>query len=146
MTRPGNDDDTDDDTSEEEVELRVPLRTVCFIAELAHDLMGKTASTAAEEEIDEDDPTAEILEDRGADAVGDELRSLIDDLDEEAQVDLVALMWFGRDDDDWATYLALAEQEHTAHTADYLLGTPLISDYLLAGLNRLGIDCSEVER
>lgn len=130
---------------EDEVELRVPLRTVCFIAELAHDLMGKSASTAAEDDGDEDDPVLEILEDRGADAVEEELRSLIDDLDEEAQIDLVAIMWLGRDDDDWGALRTLAEQEHTPHTAEYLLGTPLISDYLTGGLNRLGFDCSEVE-
>ena len=130
---------------EDEVELRVPLRTVCFIAELTHDLMGKSASTAAEDDGDEDDPVIEVLEDRGTDAIEEELRSLIDDLDEEAQIDLVALMWLGRDDDDWGAMRTLAKQEHTSHTADYLLGTPLVSDYLMGGLNRLGFYCSDVE-
>ncbi|MDD9731294.1 DUF3775 domain-containing protein [Mameliella sp. AT18] len=123
-------------------DLRVPQRTVCFIVELAHDLMGKTASTAAEDTTDDANPEADLLEDRGNDPVEQELRTLIDDLDEEAQTDLVALMWLGRAEGDWSEVRALAEQEHTAHTADYLLGTPLLADLLLCGLEQLGLDCA----
>lgn len=131
-----------DTAPDDDVELRLPLDTVCAVALRARAFLGKSASSAADEGAQEDDPEAEILEDRDEDAVEQELRQVIDDLDEEAQCDLVALMWLGRDDGDWATLRTLAEQEHTGATADYLLGTPLLSDHLLAGLDRLGLECS----
>lgn len=133
------------DVTEATVEIAVPLQTVCYIAERAHDLMGKTASTEAENSLDDEDPEADILEDRGHDPVEEELRSVIEDLDEDAQVDLVALMWFGREDEDWSTLRELAWQERTSSPASYLLGTPLLADYLLSGLDRLGFDCAHVE-
>ena len=126
-------------------ELQVPVGTVCYIAERAHDLLGKSASTEAEVGTDDEDPVSDILEDRGHDAVGEELRSIIDDLDEVAQADLVALMWLGRDGDDWTTLREIAWQERTASPASYLLRTPLLADYLLAGLDALGLECPEGE-
>lgn len=134
-----------DATSDTEIDLAVPLRTVCYIAERAHDLMGKTASTEPEGVSDDEDPENDILEDRGHDPVREELTSLIDDIDVEGQVDLVALMWLGREDEDWNTLQELAWQERTPSPASYLLGTPLLADYLWSGLNRLGLDCKDLE-
>ncbi|MFY0311309.1 DUF3775 domain-containing protein [Leisingera sp. D0M16] len=125
--------------------LRVTPRAVWFIAELAQDLMGKSASTAPEDAGDDNDPEADILEDRGRDPAEEELRSFIADLDEEAQTDLVALMWLGRDEGEWPELRELAELEHNDFTADYLLGTPLLSSYLQAGLDKLGISSQERE-
>ncbi len=122
-------------------DLQVPVRTVCYIAERAHDLMGKSASTEAEDAPDEEDAVADILEDRGHDAVEEEPRSVIDDLDEIAQRDLVALLWLGRDDDEWNVLRDLAWQERTSSPASYLLGTPFLADYLFAGLEKLGLEC-----
>ncbi|SDJ07068.1 DUF3775 domain-containing protein [Aliiruegeria lutimaris] len=131
-------------SSEEEIERTVPLDTVCFIIARAWELQGKTASTASDDDSDDDDdPEVLILEDRGNDAVEEELTSVICDLSEEAQADLVALMWLGRDGGDWAEHRVLAEQEAGAPTAEYLLGTPLLADYLMEGLNALDLDCTD---
>ncbi len=130
------------ETSQDEPVLAVPVDTVCFIIQKAHDLQGKTASSLSEDDTGEtDDLAAEILEDRATDPVELELRSVIDDLPDDAQIDLVALMWLGRDEDEWASLRALAEQEHNDATALYLIGTPLLADYLEAGLSALGEDC-----
>ena len=84
-----------------------------------------------------------MLEDRPSDPVEIEVKSVISDLNDDAKYDLVALMWLGRDDDsDWSELRALAEQEHSSPTADYLCGTPLVADYILNGLDTLGLDCS----
>lgn len=124
----------------EGVELTVPLDTVCFIVERAHDLQGKTGRSAA---ADEDDPAVNILQAGGDDPVEQELTSVIADLDIDAQIDLVTLMWLGRDETaDWGELRATAVQEHTGATPAYLCGTPLLADYLLAGLDRLGLDCA----
>ncbi len=131
------------DESNEDISLEVPLCTVCFIAEKAQELQVKAGSSAPEYGVDEDDPEAEILEDRGLDPVEQELASVISDLSDEAQMDLVALMWLGRDGGDWAELRGIAEQEHTQRTAEYLCGTPLLATYLLDGLNAIGLDCAE---
>jgi hypothetical protein len=123
-------------------ELAVPFDTVCYLIARLHDLQGKSASTLSEGDTD-DDPYLAVLEDRGNDPVEDEIRSVIDDLDEEAQVDLVALLWLGRDVGEWKELRELALQEHNDATAGYLIGTPLVADYLASGLEVLGFDCTE---
>ncbi len=130
--------------AEAEVSLSVPLDTVCYIVARMHDLQGKDANTldGSNPNADDEDLADAVLEDRPSDSVELEVKSVISDLTDEAKYDLVALMWLGRDAGDWAEMRALAEQEHTTPTADYLCGTPLVADYLLEGLNILGLDCT----
>ena len=78
------------------------------------------------------------------DPVYDELASFIHALDVDEQIDLVALMWVGRGDfkaAEWGQAVALASQEHNEHTTEYLLGTPLLADYLEEGLSQFGLSC-----
>ncbi len=78
-----------------------------------------------------------------------ELVEYIDDLNEDEALDLVCLMWIGR-----GTYgveqldeaRQVAEQEATHKTSEYLLGTPMLSDYLEAGLIEFGFTPEEIER
>lgn len=77
-----------------------------------------------------------------------ELRAFIDRLSEEEQVCLVAVMWIGRESfapEDLHEALATARQEATTPTADYLLGTPHLSDHLENGLDALGISVVDDE-
>jgi len=91
-----------------------------------------------------DDAEADsILESRPSDATEDELRSYISDLNSDEQASLVAIMWIGRDTftaDDLEEAIETAKSEATAPTEDYLLGVPLLSDYLTSGLEALGYD------
>lgn len=78
----------------------------------------------------------------------DEIRSLIDCLSEDEQIDLVALMWLGRDDysaNEWPSVREEAARAHNARTAEYLLGTPLVADFLEEGLSKLGYSCEDFE-
>jgi hypothetical protein len=72
-----------------------------------------------------------------------ELRGFLEALDEEALIDLVAVMWIGRDSFD-ASELeearATAEAERSTPTVDYLIGTPHFADHLEAGMEALGLD------
>jgi hypothetical protein len=89
-----------------------------------------------------------VLEDHGDDPVVEELTSLIDNLTEDEQIDLVALTWLGRDDntaDDWPAVRQEATRAHNARTARYLLGMPLLGDYLEEGLAILGHACDADE-
>ena len=94
-----------------------------------------------------DDKDLVILEDRVDDPTYQELRSAIDGLNE--GYELVALMWVGRgtyDREEWPQALKTARQEATHSTADYLIGTPLLADYLREGLAAFGRSCDDVEQ
>ena len=71
-----------------------------------------------------------------------ELRGLIDSLDVEAQFELVALMWTGREvfaPAEWQDALQTAALEAVTPTVDYLIGTPHFTDHIEAGLDALGL-------
>ena len=95
-----------------------------------------------------DDAEADsILESRPSDATEDELRSYIADLNGDEQASLVAIMWIGRDTftaDDLEEAIDTAKSEASAPTEDYLLGIPLLSDYLTSGLEALGYDVEDL--
>lgn len=77
-----------------------------------------------------------------------ELRGFLDRLTEEELTSLVAVMWIGRgsfEPEELDDAIATAREEATTPTADYLLGTPHLSDNLEAGLEALGISASETE-
>lgn len=77
-----------------------------------------------------------------------ELRAFIDRLDEDEQVDFVALMWIGRgsfEPEEWDEAVQTAAREATTPTADYLIGTPHLSDHLENGLELLGLSASDEE-
>ncbi|WP_120499223.1 DUF3775 domain-containing protein [Roseovarius sp. EL26] len=89
-----------------------------------------------------------ILMSRELDRAERELRAFIERLTVEEQVSLVAVMWIGRDSfmrDELEEAKATAREEATTPTADYLLGTPHLSDHLENGLDELGISVVQDE-
>ncbi|MFD3190037.1 DUF3775 domain-containing protein [Sedimentitalea sp. HM32M-2] len=77
-----------------------------------------------------------------------ELRGFIDRMSEDEQAELVAIMWIGResfDVDDLAEAIATAKAEASTPCADYVLGTPHMSDHLENGLDALGISATDAE-
>jgi hypothetical protein len=79
--------------------------------------------------------------------VRQELTAFISALNFDEQVDLVTLMWMGRGDGtiaDWYELRDTACSEHNNRTARYLLGTPLLGDYLAEGLVQFGRSCEEI--
>jgi hypothetical protein len=84
---------------------------------------------------------ADMLTEHQDDSTVQEFKAAVDDLEPDQQVELVALMWIGRGDFDaseWETAVAQARDEWTPRTADYLLSTPMLADYLKEGLAALG--------
>ena len=70
----------------------------------------------------------------------------IDDLDVDEQNALVALVWIGRDDfepEHWEAAVALAAERREQPTSDYLLGMPLLPDYLEEALSSYGRSCRD---
>ena len=89
-----------------------------------------------------------ILEARRGDATEAELRAFIRRLNEDEKASLVAIMWIGRetfDAEELEEAIQTARQEATMPTEDYLLGIPLLSDYLEEGLEKLGVDVADAE-
>lgn len=130
-------------------ELTISPEIVCFIALKAPEFDVK-------DEPSEDDPGSNaadddmrsVLEDHSDDPVVQELRAAIFALSEDQQLDLVTLAWLGRGDgdlSDWETLREEAAQARSGPTWRYLLGLPLLGDYLEEGLAALGISCAEFE-
>ena len=89
-----------------------------------------------------------ILMSRELDRAEAELRGFIDRMTEDEQVELVAVMWIGRgsfEAEEWAEAVETARAEATTPCADYLIGTPHLSDNLESGLEALGISASDAE-
>ncbi|HVX77491.1 MAG TPA: DUF3775 domain-containing protein [Bradyrhizobium sp.] len=96
-----------------------------------------------------DDAMLSVLEDHTNDPVRTEIMAMIRGLNEDEQIDLVALAWLGRGDgdlDDWQDLRAEAARAHNRRTAQYLLGIPLLGDYLEEGLAQFGHSPEEFEQ
>lgn len=96
-----------------------------------------------------DDAMLSVLEDHRNDPVRRELVAMIGGLNEDEQIDLVALAWLGRGDgelDDWNDIHDEASRAHNRRTARYLLGMPLLGDYLEEGLSKFGHSIEEFEQ
>jgi hypothetical protein len=77
-----------------------------------------------------------------------ELAGFIRGLNEDEQIDLVALMWLGRGDgdlDNWRDLRAEAARAHNNRTASYLIGTPMLADYLEEALSQFGKSFEDFE-
>jgi hypothetical protein len=77
-----------------------------------------------------------------------ELIEIIRGLNEDEQIDLVALAWLGRGDgglDEWGELRAEAERAHNDRTAEYLLGMPILCDYLAEALAMFGHSAEEFD-
>ena len=78
----------------------------------------------------------------------DELVGFIDALNDDEQTQLVALCWVGRgtyDPEDFDEALDTAQNERVNSVAEYLLGQPLLADYLEEGLDRMGVSIEDAE-
>ena len=129
--------------------LTISPEKVCFVIVKAREFDVKDAVTnPGESSSAADDAMSSVLEDRSDDPVAQELRAFIGAMNEDEQIDLVALTWLGRGDgkiEDWDEIRAEASRAHNKRTANYLMGIPLLADYLEEGLAQLGLSCDEFE-
>jgi hypothetical protein len=139
----------DESEGADAVTLAISSEKVCFIIFKAREFDAKDAVTEDDPGSNpSDDKDIGVLEDHADDPVVEELTSLIDSLSEDEQVDLVTLAWLGREDysvDDWTELRQEALRAHNANTASYLLGMPMLGDFLEEGLSMLGRSCEEFE-
>ncbi len=95
-----------------------------------------------------DDRQVDVLEQHADNPVVEEIRTFVAEMDEDEKADLIALMQLGRGDgtfEDWEAMRDQGSREHADRVAAYLLGQPLVSDYLEEGLSQFGFSCAEFE-
>jgi hypothetical protein len=111
------------------LELGIATDKVCFIIVKARQFDVKEGVT---------DP------DSGSDAPDDGYRDVLEDNPEDPVYrELTGLGRGTYDKSEWNEALSTARQEHNNRTAQYLLGLPLLGDYLDEGLSQFDRSCSD---
>lgn len=125
-------------------ELELNRDTVQVIIDMAHEFHARDDVSFDEDpEVADEYWSTQVTADFGGDPYYQSLKSAINDLEPDQQVSLVALMWLGRGDfslDEWSEALQNAAESWNAHTADYLIGTSLLADYLAEGRQQFETD------
>jgi len=113
------------------------------------------AKVGAWDEIDRSHPGEEdadaVLEALRNDPARQALATFVGELSRGEQCRLIALMWVGRgtfEPEEWEEATATAEEEFvdSAGMTRYLLGIPLLADYLEEGLEKMGYSIEDVEK
>ncbi|HXC13866.1 MAG TPA: DUF3775 domain-containing protein [Stellaceae bacterium] len=131
--------------------LTIPLEKLAYIVEKAREYDAEVpADPDAQDGSDAaDDDEREILLDTPDNPTAQELRDALDGLNIDEREELLALVWLGRGDYDaqsWGEALRQARDTRTTTETDYLLGTPLLGDYLEEGVEALGLSLEGFER
>ena len=127
--------------------LSISPEKVCYIISKARQFEAKDVVADPESGFNAtDDRMVDVLEDQADDPVYEELTAFIGTLDEDEQVDLIALTWLGRGDvsiDEWDDLRSEAARARNERTAAYLLGLPLLPEHLEEGLSQFGRPCED---
>jgi len=130
--------------------LKTPLKQLAYLIEKARESDAETAPVdSASGSNPSDDRDVGILEATSDNPIEEELAAALNSLDDEQRIEVLALMWLGRGDydrDEWRDALTQARQVHNANETSYLIGTPLLADYLETGLDLLGYSLEDYEK
>jgi hypothetical protein len=134
--------------------MEIAVETVCYVINRARELIAdldpiedEPGQHAADDTM-QDDPPEEDTSPYQENPAYDDLKEFIDNLNEDEQIELVALTWIGRGTytaEDWKEAVEVAAEEHPKRAAKYLLGQPLLADELEEGLSEMGFSCEDVE-
>jgi len=139
--------DNDNDSNGPSDELTISPETVFFIIVKAREFDEQVAPTDPDSGSNPtDDREIDVLEEEADNPVVQELRAAFVRLNIDEQLDLLALTWQGRGEfGTFAEARKEAEGLEEVHAGRYLLGTPLLGDYLEEGLSQLGISLEDFE-
>lgn len=131
-----------------EVILNISSETICFIIGKSREFQAKEGVTFPEKIKDSENEydTFQILADHKDDLTFQEVASVINDLEPDQKIELLALLYLGRGDfeiDEWSKAKKMAKERLVANNLmDYLFSKPFLSDYLENSLNLLGYSCN----
>lgn len=123
--------------------MELSERKIAYVVVRARELEAKVGRWDGPGDVADADT---ILENRGSDLTDDELTSFIDDMNTDEKAELVALAWIGRETftaGDWDEAVQTARNERISKTSTYLLGIPLLSDYLESGAEAMDMDIQD---
>ena len=128
--------------------LRISSEKVCYIVVKAREFDVKVAPEWLDDGSNPtDDGMLRILEDYKDDPTLLELRSYLKSLDDDELEDMVALTLIGRGDytiDEWEDLMSeVRDLRASEDTVRYLIGIPLLGDYVEDGLNEFGLSCTD---
>lgn len=124
------------------------------VDKLAEVVLLAHAYDAQADDIDADDAEAVdgepqlAAEGRPDNAIGAELRQAIESMSEDEKAFLVALTWIGRGDfesDEFDSAIVTAFERNQGSTADYLMGMPMLGEFVEQGAAACGIPVSREE-
>ncbi len=131
--------------------LSIPLETLTYIIEKAREFDVEVPPVLTDDgsnPIDDEAGDTTILEDRIDNPTAEELTGALEALNDDQRDEMVALAWVGRGDygkDEWDEAVEAAHDRHNGDEARYLLGTPLLADYLEEGAAQLGYSREDLE-
>jgi hypothetical protein len=130
--------------------LDISPEKVAFVILKARAFHAKVAPfDEGDSETADEQPLADgVLENRPDDASLKELTGFLAALNDDEKANLVAIEWIGRgayEPDEWDEALRTARSERTTPTARYLIGDPLLADYLAEGMAAFGYDMAPIE-
>ncbi|HVX78196.1 MAG TPA: DUF3775 domain-containing protein [Bradyrhizobium sp.] len=127
-------------------ELTISPEKVGFLIEKAREFDVKEGASDPDSGSNgADDEMIDVLDDNGRDPVVREITGFINALTMDEQLDLIALMQLGRGDgtiDEWKDLRRDAAEEIDSGAAEYLLGEPMLGDFLADGLDEFGLSWS----
>jgi hypothetical protein len=127
-------------------QLDISPEKVAWVIVRAREFGSKVAPFDLQDTNEEHDGA--ILENRRNDPSQNALAAFIRSLNRDEQANLIALTWVGRGTyaiDEWESALETARRERQETVVSYLLGIPLLADYLEAALDAFGFSVRELE-
>jgi hypothetical protein len=129
--------------------LTIPLEKLAYIVAKAREFDAEVPPVDEDSGSNpSDDADRDVLEDTDDNPTRQELVDAINGLGEPERIELLALTWLGRGDygkEEWREALEEARRIHDEKETDYLIGTPLLADYLEEGLSELGYSLEDFE-
>lgn len=129
--------------------LTIPLEKLAYIIVKAREYDAEVPPVDEESGSNpSDDADRDVLQESPENLTYQELADALDGLSELERIELLALTWLGRGDyskEEWRDALREARQVHDEKETDYLIGTPLLADYIEEGLSQLGYSIEDYE-
>ena len=129
--------------------LTIPLEKLAYIVTKAREFDAEVPPVDEDSGSNpSDDADRDVLEASADNPTRQELVDAINGLSDPERIELLALTWLGRGDyskEEWRRALEEAGRIHDEKETDYLIGTPLLADYLEEGLAQLGYSLEDFE-
>ena len=129
--------------------LTIPLEKLAYIVTKAREFDAEVPPVDEDSGSNpSDNAERDVLESGANNPTFQELTDAIDSLSDWERVELLALTWLGRGDytkEEWRDVLEEAHRVHDERETQYLVGTPLLADYLEEALSQLGYSLEEFE-